>query len=144
MKHLIVPRGTLKFNIMFKTQYNFEFSKIHTEKISEKQSKTVPDLAYTVRELLEKFTTGGIPPIQHGVLDELEDITEVPENDIDLVDIMLSRQKVTDLKEKLKQEQVAEMKAKQAKQAKLLAQREESLKAREAKLISDKNVVPTE
>jgi len=91
---------------MFKTHYNFKYDKaIHTEKKSELPSDTVPDMSYSVREMLEKFTTGGMPDVkQLGEYDENATFSDALELDQDLVDVMIGRQKVTDLKEKLRDE----------------------------------------
>lgn len=73
------------------------------EKKNENPSKTIPDMSYTVRELMQRFSTGGIEQVmKKGFYDEEFDPTEM---DVDLVDVYESRMKLMDLKDRYKKEQ---------------------------------------
>lgn len=92
---------------VFKHQYNFEFNKaIHTKIQVNKKSETIPEMSYSIRELLDKYTTGGLPPIQHDAsYDEDVQHGEAIEMDTDLTDIIEARNKVFELKKTYKNEQ---------------------------------------
>lgn len=76
--------------IEFQTQWNFDPANWPGE-INEEPSLTVPDQAYTVQELLEKFTSGGIPPVSlPGQYDDdpsFDDIDPTRLGDFDLADL---------------------------------------------------------
>jgi len=92
----------------FQHQYNFQFNPLkHAKQLTGLPSVTIPDMAYTVRELLQKYTTGGMPSIlQEGTFEENVDFADALGIDQDLVDLHMARQKVTELKEQLRREKV--------------------------------------
>jgi len=92
----------------FQHQYNFQFNPLkHAKQLTGLPSETIPDMAYTVRELLQKYTTGGMPSIlQEGTFEENVDFADALGIDQDLVDLHMARQKVTELKEQLRREKV--------------------------------------
>lgn len=56
---------------IMQTSRNYTCGQASYEKVSEKPSLTAPDMSYTVRQLLERFTTGIAPEVQrNGVYDE--------------------------------------------------------------------------
>lgn len=126
---------------MFKTQYNFCFDPVqHSEPKSELPSLTVPDMSYTVRELIEKFTTGGMPPIQHeGTYDENLDFSDALAIDQDLTDLHQARLNVDSLNEKLRKLEKSRIEAEKAqnveaqRELKELKKRLETLDNREEK-----------
>lgn len=72
------------------------------EKVSENDSLTVPDMAYTIREILQKFTT-----LPTGILNEANyeddpDIEDGIKLDVDLTDITLNQLQIDELTQKLK------------------------------------------
>jgi len=113
---------------MFKTHYNFEFNKTqHCEKQEDNKSLTVPDMSYTVREMMEKFTTGGMPDVQRlGDYDENASFEDAVELDQDLVDVMIGRQNILELKEKLRDEQAKESNKKRKEYSQWLKAKQEA------------------
>lgn len=111
----------------FTTPYSFQYDpEKHAKKPSELASETVPDMSYTVRELLDKFTTNSIPPIQHNTMDEDESYNDAHTVDVDLVDIYVNRQKQFELKQKVKSDtQRAFLEKQKVESEKLKAQQEE-------------------
>ncbi|MEM3318498.1 MAG: hypothetical protein QXT80_03010 [Thermoplasmatales archaeon] len=75
--------------IMFKTQFN---SVPDSGEINDEVSLTVPDMSYTVRELLEKFTSGVMPAVERNPLYEddpdFDNIDPSRLGDFDLVDLL--------------------------------------------------------
>jgi len=111
----------------FTTPYSFEFQPdIHAEYQKNQDSLTVPDMSYTVRELLEKFTTNSIPPIHQQASEGDESYDDAHTIDVDLVDIMVNREKQFELKQQLKTEQTKrENEKRKLKSEELKAQQEE-------------------
>jgi len=80
--------------------------------INDEDSLTVPDMSYTIQELMEKFTQGNDPNVwQEGEYDENQDLDQEIEEYEDLTDIDEKRrrleviQKEFDEKAKIKQKQ---------------------------------------
>lgn len=111
----------------FKTPYTYEYDEaIHAEAKDTIGSKTVPDMAYTVRELLEKFTSNSIPNIHHEALEGDQSYDDAYTYDIDLTDIQINREKQFQLKQELKKQNKLVEKNKQAAiSAELEAERKE-------------------
>lgn len=111
----------------FTTPYSFEYDpQKHAKKGSDLPSVTVPDMAYTVRELLTKYTTNSIPAIQQNAMEGDEDYSDAHLTDVDLVDIYLNREKQFKLKQQLKSEaKRAELDKQKVESEKLKAQQEE-------------------
>jgi len=110
---------------MFQTQYSYKFdSAKHAEPKSELPSLTVPDMSYTVRELLEKFTSGGsLPPIDNQAeYEENPTFDDALSIDQDLTDLHQARRAVNKLQndllklENLKKERQKEAQNKDAQQ----------------------------
>ena len=60
--------------MIFKTKYNFDPIEAIGE-INEEPSLTVPDMNYTVREMLDKFVRGHeLPVAEFGLFDEEEEL----------------------------------------------------------------------
>lgn len=111
----------------FKTPYSYQFDEtIHAEAKDTIGSKTIPDMAYTVRELLEKFTSNAVPSIQHQAMEGDESYADAYPYDIDLTDIKINREKQFQLKQELKNQQKLVEQTKQARiSEELEAQRKE-------------------
>jgi len=113
----------------FTHQHNFTFNPLkHAKQLTGLASVTVPDMAYSVRELLQKYTTGGMPSIlKEGTFEENVDFADALGIDQDLVDLHMARQKVLELKEQLRTEKTQREKGNAKKYAEWLkAQREEN------------------
>lgn len=86
----IVTGEKIEYKSQFRNPSNYEFGQFHKD-IEEKTgiSMTVPDLSYTVREILEKFTRGVPMELNNeGTYEELEDFTGLePENAIDITEV---------------------------------------------------------
>lgn len=86
-KRLTSQTAVEPHRVFFKTQYSYMdpdyFSnpvqlELCFEPRNESKSMTVPEQSYTIRELLERFTTGGVPPIyQEGSYSSIESDEEL-------------------------------------------------------------------
>lgn len=101
----------------FNHQFNFAFeSETMSEAKNVEPSKTIPDMSYSVRELIERFTTGGVPPIlQNGTYEESVNFNDAVELDVDLVDIQIARNKSFELKKQLKELEARKLREKATK-----------------------------
>lgn len=76
---------------MFTTQYNYIYDESKMEIISDKTSLTFPDMSYTVRQLLEKFTFGQpVRVFKEGIFEDdpsFDYIDPTRSGDFDLSDI---------------------------------------------------------
>lgn len=80
----------IEYKSQFRNPSNFEFGQFYKDiEECEGISLTVPDLSYTVREILEKFTRGVPMELNNeGTYEEIEDFTGLePENAIDITDV---------------------------------------------------------
>lgn len=75
--------------MVFRTQFNYNGDR--GERNNGLASMTVPDQSYTVRELLQKFTSGGMPDVakvpQYEEDPDFDDIDPTRLPDFDLADL---------------------------------------------------------
>jgi len=118
----------------FKHHYNFAYdANKHAKHITDLASVTVPDMAYSVRELLQKYTTGGMPSIlNEGSFEENVDFADALGIDQDLVDLHMARQKVLELKEQLRTEKTQREKGNRKQYAEWLKAQREAKEAKES------------
>jgi len=115
------------------------------EKVKDRESLTVPDMAYTIREILDKFTTMPEDLLQEANYADNPEFEDAIQYDVDLTDITINNAEIKQLKEKLKQTQekfITERKLKKQQQAEAEKKELEDLrklkKAQENK-VSDKS-----
>lgn len=98
----------------FVTQYSFLPDKYQGE-INEEPSLTVPDMSFTVSELLERFTT--MPEImRQGIYDDDPNFDDALPYDVDLVDIQENEMNTELLKQSARQ-QLKELNERKAEQS---------------------------
>lgn len=67
-----------------------------------RDSQTVPDMSYTIRELLDRYTTLPTDISQHeGVYSESPDFNDAIPTDIDLTDISNNARKISELQSEI-------------------------------------------
>lgn len=114
------------------------------EKVTDKTSLTVPDMAYTIREILDKFTTMPEDLLQQANYEEAPEFADAVSYDVDLTDITINQNEIQQLTEKLKltkEEFLKERKLKQQKIAEAEKKELEDLRQlkKAQKNISDKS-----
>lgn len=94
---------------MFKHQFNFVAQNATKEKVNDKISQTSPDMSYSVRELLAKFTSGQPLPVKvQPIYDENVSFDSIPNPiDWDLTDITEAQLEVQQLNENIEAAQQA-------------------------------------
>jgi len=82
------------------------------------KSLTIPDMSYTIREILDKFTTLPGEILQEGHYDENPTFEDAQNFDTDLTDITINQLKIEQLEADLKQQKIDLQKEKESKATK--------------------------
>lgn len=78
------------------------------------KSLTIPDMSYTIREILDKFTTLPEDILQEGHYDDDPQFEDAQSFDTDLTDITINKLKIEQLEADLKQQKIELHKAKES------------------------------
>lgn len=96
---------------MFTTAYNFDFDKSPKETF-KMPSLTLPDMSFTVQDMLDRFVRGVPPPNSNlpyddddGVVDESFFIDPTRSQDFDIADIPLMYAELQSIQDNLKREE---------------------------------------
>jgi len=120
------------------TQINYPRGK---EKVTNKQSLTVPDMSYTIREILDKFTTMPQDLLQEANYSENPEFADAIQYDVDLTDITANQQDIENLTAQLTETKNKFLKEQKLKnQQKAEAEKKELEYLRKLKKAQDKNV----
>lgn len=96
-----------KKKIVFRNQYNYSLGDCDKDlEYNDEPSMTIPDMSYSIKEILEKYTKGIVlNVVKNGRFDEEPDFNDslVEEQpDFDLSDISRESERITTVKGKLK------------------------------------------